>query len=76
VQDGLTKRWKATGEAEGIGWLEAWGATLVEAMDALQVLAARRMAEQQNWQAHVHHSQLYAGRGGPYERHGGKVDTV
>jgi hypothetical protein len=45
IQDGFTRRWKATGEVEGVGWLEAWGATLVEAMEALQALAAKRVAE-------------------------------
>jgi hypothetical protein len=45
VQDGFTMRWKATGKIEGVGWLEAWGATLVEAMEALQALAARLVAE-------------------------------
>jgi hypothetical protein len=40
VQDGFTGRWKATGEVEGVGWLEAWGSTLVEAMEALQAKAA------------------------------------
>jgi hypothetical protein len=45
IQDGFTRRWKATGEVEGVGWLEAWGATLVEAMEALQALAARRVAQ-------------------------------
>jgi hypothetical protein len=45
IQDGFTRRWKATGEVEGVGWLEAWGATLVEAMEALQALAARHVAE-------------------------------
>jgi hypothetical protein len=32
VQDGSPTRWKATGYVEGVGWLEAWGTTLVEAM--------------------------------------------
>ena len=46
IQDGFTKRWKATGEVEGLGWLEAWGATLGEAMEALQMEAARMAMEQ------------------------------
>jgi hypothetical protein len=33
VQDSYTMRWKARGEVEGVGWLEAWGSTLVEAME-------------------------------------------
>jgi hypothetical protein len=45
MQDGSPTRWKATGEVEGVGWLEAWGSTLVEAMEALHALAARRVAE-------------------------------
>ena len=28
IQDRFTTRWKATGEVEGVGWLEAWGSTL------------------------------------------------
>jgi hypothetical protein len=47
VQDRFTMRWKATGEVEGVGWLEAWGATLVEAMQALQAQAERRIAERE-----------------------------
>jgi len=46
VRDGFTKCWKATGEVEGVGWLEAWGSTLVEAMEALQAKAAKVTAEQ------------------------------
>jgi hypothetical protein len=37
-----TTSWKATGDVEGIGWLEAWGTSLVTALEALQALAARR----------------------------------
>jgi hypothetical protein len=44
VQDNFTMRWKARGELEGIGWLEAWGNTLVEAMEALQAKAATVIA--------------------------------
>ena len=47
VQDGFTMRWKATGEVEDVGWLEAWGRTLVEAMEALQAQAERRIAERE-----------------------------
>jgi hypothetical protein len=45
-QDGWTMRWRATGYVDGIGWLEAWGPSLITAMEALQALAARRVAEQ------------------------------
>jgi hypothetical protein len=45
VQDRFTMRWKATGEVVEVGWLEAWGGTLVEAMKALQAQAKRRIAE-------------------------------
>jgi hypothetical protein len=37
--------WKATGYVDGVGWLAAWGTSLVAAMAALQALAARRVAE-------------------------------
>jgi hypothetical protein len=30
---------------EGLGWLEAWGTSLVGAMEALQWLAAQQMAQ-------------------------------
>jgi hypothetical protein len=45
VQDGFTRRWKATGEVEGVGWLEAWGSTLLEAMEALQAQMGQRVVE-------------------------------
>ncbi len=45
VQDGSPTRWKATGFVSGVGWLEAWGPTLIEAMEALQALAAQRIAD-------------------------------
>jgi hypothetical protein len=38
-------RWKARGEVEGVGWLEAWGSILVEAMEALQAKAATVISE-------------------------------
>jgi hypothetical protein len=47
VQDGFTMRWKATGEVKEVGWLEAWGATLVEATQALQAQAERRIAKRE-----------------------------
>ena len=39
-------RWRATGYVDGVGWLEAWGTSLIEAMEALQALAAQQVAEQ------------------------------
>jgi hypothetical protein len=47
TQDGAPTHWKATGYVEGVGWLEAWGTNLIEAMEALQTLAAHRVAEQE-----------------------------
>ena len=46
TQQWPTTSWKATGYVEGIGWLAAWGPSLVAAMEALPALAARRVAEQ------------------------------
>jgi hypothetical protein len=37
--------WKARGYVEGVGWLEAWGPSLITAWEALQALAAQRVAE-------------------------------
>jgi hypothetical protein len=45
TQQWATTRWKATSYVEGMGWLEAWGTSLIEAMEALQALAVQRMAE-------------------------------
>jgi hypothetical protein len=45
TQDGSPTRWRATGDVAGVGWLEAWGPTLIEAMEALQAKAAERVAE-------------------------------
>jgi hypothetical protein len=45
TQDGFTMRWKARGYVDGLGWLEAWGESLVAAMEALQKLVAERVAE-------------------------------
>jgi hypothetical protein len=44
TQEGAPTRWKARGYIEGIGWLEAWGTSLVAAMEALQAVAAQRVA--------------------------------
>jgi hypothetical protein len=48
TQEGSPTRWKATGDVDGVGWLEAWGTLLIEAMDALQALAAERVAEERD----------------------------
>jgi hypothetical protein len=45
TQEWAGTSWKATGYVEGIGWLKAWGPSLITAMEALQDLAARRVAE-------------------------------
>ena len=45
TQEGSPTRWKARGYVEGVGWLEAWGTSLIEAMAALRALAAERLAE-------------------------------
>jgi hypothetical protein len=42
TQEGAPTRWQATGFVEGIGWLAAWGPSLITALEALQALAARR----------------------------------
>ena len=41
VQHGSLTRGQATGYGEGIGWIEAWGTTLIERMEALQARAAK-----------------------------------
>jgi hypothetical protein len=45
TQEGSPMRWKATGYIEGLGWLAAWGTSLITALAALQALAAPRVAE-------------------------------
>jgi hypothetical protein len=47
TQQGSTTRWKASGYVDGVGWLEACGTTLIEAMEALQALAAQRVAQRE-----------------------------
>jgi hypothetical protein len=37
--------WKAIGYVDGVGWLAAWGPSLITALEALQALAAQRVAE-------------------------------
>jgi hypothetical protein len=45
TQEGSPTRWRATGYVQGFGWLEAWGTNLITALEALQALAAQRVAE-------------------------------
>jgi hypothetical protein len=47
TREGSMTCWKATGYVDSVGWLEAWGASLIEAMEALQALAAQRVAQQE-----------------------------
>jgi hypothetical protein len=51
VQEPWSRRWKAIGYVDSVGWLEALRRTLIEAMEALQALAAKRVAEQGDEQA-------------------------
>jgi hypothetical protein len=43
VQDGWTMRWRATGYAAGIGWLEAWGPSLISALEVCRGMFGRRV---------------------------------
>ena len=45
-QEPFSRRWLARGHVDGVSELEAWGAMLIEAMEALQALAAERGEEQ------------------------------
>jgi hypothetical protein len=45
VQDGPPNRWKATGFVKGIGWLEARGTTMMEAIDALHTRVEKIVSE-------------------------------
>jgi hypothetical protein len=45
IQERTGTSWKATGYVENVGWLEARGKSLIEAMEVLQALAATRVAE-------------------------------
>jgi hypothetical protein len=47
TQEGAPTPWKATGYVDAVGWLEAWGTSLIGAMEALQVLAAQHVAQQE-----------------------------
>jgi hypothetical protein len=51
TQEGAPTRWRARGYVEGLGWLEAWGTSLVAAMGALQRLAAQRVAQLEDHEA-------------------------
>ena len=46
MQEGPPTRWKAAGYFAGVGWLKTWGTSLIGALEALQVLAMQRVAEQ------------------------------
>jgi hypothetical protein len=65
VQEWTGTSWKATGFVEGIGWLEAWGKGLVEAMAALEALAVRRVAEEARTPPVDPHTPREQGRGEP-----------
>ena len=43
-QEGASTRWSATGYVDGVGWLEAWGTTLVQALEAWQAKVDRFVA--------------------------------
>jgi hypothetical protein len=45
TQEGSSTRWRASSYVDGVGWLGAWGTSLIAAMEALQVLAAERVAQ-------------------------------
>jgi hypothetical protein len=47
TQEWSPTRWNARGDVDGVGWLEAWGTSLIEAMEALQALAAQRVVQQE-----------------------------
>jgi hypothetical protein len=48
TQEGFATRWHATGYVDGVGWLETWGPSLIAAMEALQALVEKPVAEPQN----------------------------
>jgi hypothetical protein len=45
TQEGSPTRWKASGSVDGVGSLEAWGTSLVDAMEVVHTLAAQCVAE-------------------------------
>jgi hypothetical protein len=47
TQQRYPANWKATGYVDGMGWLEAWNISLIEAMEAIQALAAQYITEQE-----------------------------
>jgi hypothetical protein len=47
TQQGSPTSWKATGYVDGVGWLEVWNISLIEAMEAIQALAAQYITEQE-----------------------------
>jgi hypothetical protein len=55
MQQGSPTRWKASGYVDGVGWLEAWGPTLIEAMEALQALAAQRTGQKEDVGCRLEH---------------------
>jgi hypothetical protein len=48
TQDSFSGRWKARGYVDGLSWLEVWAENLVTAMEALQALAAQRVAQRED----------------------------
>jgi hypothetical protein len=64
TQQWSTTNWKATGFVDGVGWLEAWGTSLIDAMEALQALAAQRVTEQALPAAHGDGGYWHRGRRG------------
>jgi hypothetical protein len=53
TQEGAPTRWRAKGYVERIGWLEAWAESLPTAMEALQALAAQRVAALEDHEANT-----------------------
>jgi hypothetical protein len=51
TQDSFSGRWKARGYVDGLSWLEVWAENLVTAMEALQALAAQRVAQREDGEA-------------------------
>jgi hypothetical protein len=47
TQEWSPTSWKARGYVDGVGWLEAWGTSLIGAMGVLQALAAQRVVQQE-----------------------------
>jgi hypothetical protein len=60
TQEASPTRWKATGYVDGVGWLDAWGTSLIAAMEALQALAAQRKARHNILDARAEGSRLVA----------------